>query len=121
MKYVIPILIFLLVVSCKNQDDDTGSLNCTEIFVFGLTVQVRDINTGGIILDNISVTATDGSYSEELAFSFDNFFGAGERPGNYTLTVEADGYLTLVTPVIQVDADECHVITELVEIQLKPL
>ena len=121
MKYFIPILVFLLLVSCKNKDDDTEPINCTEIFVFGLTVQVRDINTGDFILNNIIVTATDGSYAEELAFSSDRFFGAGERPGDYTLTVVADGYMTLVTPVIQVDADECHVITELVDIHLKPL
>lgn len=120
MKYVSLILVCLLLFSCKNKDDDTEPLNCTDIFVFGLTVQVRDIDTGGIILNNISVTATDGSYVEELVFSFDTFIGAGERPGNYTLTVEADGYLTLVTPAIQVDADECHVITELVEIHLEP-
>jgi len=121
MKFVIPILVFLLLVSCKNKDDDTEPINCTDIFIFGLTVQVRDINTGGIILNNISVTATDGSYSEELAFSFDSFFGAGERPGDYTLTVEADGYLTLITPVIVVGADECHVINESVDLVLEPL
>jgi len=121
MKHVSFLLICLLFISCKSNDDDTDPLNCTDILVFGLTVQVRDIDTGGIILNNISVTAVDGSYVEELTFSFDSFIGAGERPGNYTLTVEADGYLTLVTPVIQVDADECHVIGEFVELQLEPL
>lgn len=121
MKYVIPILVFLLLVSCKNKDDDTDSINCTEIFIFGLTVQVRNINTGDIILNNISVTAVDGSYSEELAFSIDRFFGAGERPGEYTLTVEADGYRTLITPVIEVSADECHVINESIDLVLDPL
>ena len=121
MKYVSLILVCLLLFSCKNKDDDTGPTDCTDIFVFGLTVQVRDANTGGIILNNISVTARDGSYVEELVFSFDSFIGAGERPGNYTLTVEADGYVTLVTPVIQVEADECHVINQLVELVLEPV
>lgn len=121
MKYISLILVGLLLFSCKNKDDDTEPLNCTDIFVFGLSVQVRDINTGEIILNNISVTAVDGSYEEELVFSFDTFIGAGERPGNYTLTVEADGYLTLITPTIQVDADECHVIPEIVELVLEPL
>jgi len=121
MKYFIPILVFLLLVSCKNKDDDTEPINCTEIFVFGLTVQVRDINTGDFILNNIIVTATDGSYAEELAFSNDRFFGAGERPGDYTLTVVADGYMTLITPVIEVSADECHVINESIDLVLDPL
>ena len=121
MKHLSIILVCLLLFSCKNKDDDTEPIDCTDIFVFGLTVQVRDITTGGIILNNISVTATDGSYVEELVFTFDTFTGAGERPGNYILTIEADGYVTRVTSEIQVDADECHVIPKFVEIQLQPL
>jgi len=108
-------------LGCKSTDDGNEPINCTEEFVFGLTVQVRDIDTGGIIVNNISVTATDGNYSEELVFNFDRFIGAGERAGEYTLTVEADGYLTLVSPVITVGADECHVIGQFVELNLVSL
>ncbi|MEM7085710.1 MAG: carboxypeptidase-like regulatory domain-containing protein [Bacteroidota bacterium] len=121
MKYVSFILVGLLLFSCKNNDDDTEPINCTTEFVYGLTVQVRDANTGGIIVSDITVTARDEPYEEELVFLFDTFIGAGERAGNYTLTVQADGYLTLITPVIEVGANECHVIGQFVELELQPL
>ncbi|MEL6812197.1 MAG: hypothetical protein AAFP76_12775 [Bacteroidota bacterium] len=123
MKFwALMILSCLTLISCKSDDDVTDDqVICTTEFVFGLLVQVRDANTGGIVLNDITVTATDGDYSEELTFSFDTFFGAGERPGNYTITVEAEGYLTLISNVIEVGADECHVITERVELEIEPL
>lgn len=119
MKYLIPIFLILLFSSCKNDDNGNG-VNCTDIFVFGLNVQVRDATTGGIILNNITVTAIDGSYSEELDFIFDSFVGAGERPGDYILEVRAEGYPDFTSNPISVGADECHVITEDVEIELQP-
>lgn len=121
MKFLFSLFLCISLLGCKSADDGNEPINCTEQFVFGLTVQVRDIDTGGIILNNIVVTATDGNYSEELAFNFDRFIGAGEREGAYTLTVEADGYLTLISPVITVGADECHVIGQFVELNLERL
>lgn len=120
MKYLYICLILLASISCKTNDDDSATA-CTEEFVFGLNVQVRDAVTGGIILNNITVTAIDGTYSEELTFNFDTFIGAGERPGNYTIEVLADGYVDFTSNVITVGADECHVIPESVEIELQPV
>ncbi len=120
MKYFTYLLLIVTLFSCKNDDDNNG-IACTEEFVYGLSVQVRDAMTGGIILNNITVTARDGSYEEELTFNFDTFIGAGERPGNYILEVVADGYVDFISNVIMVDADECHVIPEFVEIELQPI
>ncbi|MEM7186302.1 MAG: carboxypeptidase-like regulatory domain-containing protein [Bacteroidota bacterium] len=120
MKNFTILLLLLSMISCKNDDDSSGRF-CTLEFVYGLSVQVRDVDTGGIILNNITVTAIDGSYEEELAFNFDTYIGAGERPGNYTLEVRADGYQDFTSEVIRVGADECHVIPEFVEITLEPL
>lgn len=50
----------------------------------------------------------------------DSFFGAGERPGNYVLIVTSDNYQTYVSETITVNAYECHVIPESIEIVLQP-
>lgn len=64
--------------------------------------------------------AEDGDYSEELAFTFDSYIGAGERVGNYTITVTGEGYTTTLAGPIEVLEDECHVITQNVAISLTP-
>jgi hypothetical protein len=100
-------------IACDTSDDPGDIItNCTEIFVFGLEIQVRDASTNNVILQNVNVIAVDGDYTEELVFNFDKFIGAGERAGNYVLTVSADGYQTQTTDPIAVGADECHVITQ---------
>lgn len=112
-------MLICTVLSCRN--DDNNPVFCTDEFVYGLSVQVRDANTNGIILNNIIVTAIDGAYMEELTFVFDTFVGAGERAGDYTIEVVAEGYEEFTSEVITVTADECHVIPEVIEIQLQPL
>jgi len=119
MKFLPFCLLLFVVVCCKN--DDGSQIACTEEFVFGLNVQVRDAVTGGIILNEITVTAIDGAYTEELSFNFDTFIGAGERPGDYTLEVIATGYVDFTSNVIRVEANDCHVIPESVEIELQPI
>ena len=86
---------------------------CTEEFVFGLVITVNDAATGAG-LNQVVITAREPSYSEVLAAttSAGVYQGAGERVGSYTLTVEKDGYQTVVTDVITVEANECHVITQ---------
>jgi len=119
MKFLIYTLLCFSLFSCNSSDDD-AQVVCTEEFVYGLSVQVRDATTNGIIVNNITVTAKEGSYTEELKFLFDTFLGAGERAGNYTLMVVADGYENFTSEVITVSEDECHVIGESVSIRLQP-
>jgi len=49
-----------------------------------------------------------------------SFTGAGERAGTYTLTVVSPNYQTFTSEPITVLADQCHVITEEIEIILQP-
>lgn len=113
MKKLALLFVLTIFLAC-NTSDDPGDVftNCTEEFVFGLVIEVNDANTGNIILQNVTVTAADGDYTEGLVFNFDRFIGAGERAGTYILTIEAEGYQTLVTDPIVVGEDECHVIPE---------
>ena len=121
MKYYLLFTVLFLFVNCSNNDDNSqGSITCTEVFVSGINVQVIDASTGTIIPQGITVTIKDGDYTEVLAFSFDTFFGAGERPGNYIITAMGNGYISKTIGPIEVTEDECHVIPVQLEISLTP-
>lgn len=109
-------------VACFCSDSPDDIQFCTEEFVYGLNVIVKDASTNTIIVDDITIIAIDGSYQEELMVfeGSSNFVGAGEREGNYILEVTSNHYQTYISPEIQVDADDCHVIPEVVEINLLP-
>lgn len=118
MRHLFYLLLLITLTACQQKQDDT--INCTEIFVSGINVQVRDVSTNNLITEGITVLIEDGDYSEELASVSGSFFGAGERPGNYTITVSGEGYITEVVGPIEVLADECHVIPQSLEISLTP-
>ena len=118
MKYFLTFLLFCSLLSCKN--DDNSNINCTEQFVFGLTITVFDASTQELIGDTATVIATDGNYSEELMFFSESFAGAGERAGNYIVTVSAEGYETYTSETIIILEDECHVINQSFQIYLTP-
>ena len=109
-----------LLFACPQKDDGNA---CTEEFVYGLSISVKNGVTGVFITENITVIATDGNYSEELMSfpEYTNFVGAGERPGSYTIHIVAEGYKNFTSEEIQVMEDECHVIPEARTFQLQPL
>ena len=115
------ILIFCsctLFLACPQKDD---GVYCTEEFVYGLSITVTV--SGEYVTEGITVTATDGTYSEEL-MSFPegtNFVGAGERPGTYVINITSEIYQEFNSELIQVDADACHVIPEVRTFELQPL
>lgn len=98
-----------------------GDRACTLEFRYGVNSSVTDARTGAAIT-NARLTLTEGTYSEEMTrFPANNdYVGAGERAGTYTLTAEASGYVTKVIPGIVVTADECHVTGVRVDVQLEP-
>ena len=113
---------FILCAGCFCSDDDEVSVICTTQFVYGLQVAVTNASTNSEITDGIVVMATDDDYSEELVNhpNSDSFVGAGERPGNYIISVTGDQYESFITEVISVEMDDegCHVIPEIVNISL---
>lgn len=122
MKYV-ALFFCLFILSCSSDDDaaDEGFI-CTEEFVYGLQVTVNDASTGSGLAD-VVITAREPGYSEILQATgtVGVYVGAGEREGSYTLTVEREGYQTVVTDVITVTSDECHVIPQTRTFTLAPL
>jgi predicted nucleic acid-binding Zn-ribbon protein len=114
------LLALFLFTQC-NEDKDP--IFCTEEFVYGLNITVKDANTSSFITENITIIVRDGEYEEQL-MTFegnDNFLGAGERPGSYVLEITAEGYDSYTSEIIQVESDECHVIPEVLEILLLPI
>ena len=84
---------------------------CTASIDPGLTVRVTDARTGEGVM-GATVTATDGDYVEVLdppGSSSGSHVGAYERPGTYTLTIEAQGYVSQTIEDVVVERGVCHV------------
>lgn len=114
------LLLFLALLPFAACSDDDNTEPCTQVYTPGLKVTVKDGGTA--VTDGITVIAVDGDYVEELTTgaNMDYFQGAFEREGTYTVTVTGDGYQPYVAEPITVDADECHVITEEITVNLQP-
>lgn len=118
MKKLTLFLLFIVSMSCNNSDDDI--ILCTEVYVYGLSITVLDATNQQLIGDAATVIATDGNYIEELMFFSESFAGAGERAGNYIVTVSAEGYETYTSQTITLLENECHVIPQSFTISLTP-
>jgi hypothetical protein len=109
---------FLMMSSCSDDDDQ---IICTTEFVDGLRVTVLDQSNGQPLVGGVTVTATDGTYTESLQLveGTNNLFaGAGERAGMYTVTVAKSGYQTFTSSPIAVTRDVCHVLTQSLTVNL---
>jgi len=121
MKKIIFLLVFAPLLMATSCDDDNDQIVCTQEVKAGLAVTVSLGSMSSIIAEGVTITATDGSYTEALSVLNEvdrMFFGAWERPGTYILTVSKEGYQTYTSAPITVTADQCHVITELVHVAL---
>ena len=124
MKKLILLSFVFMLLSCNSDDDNSYSINCTEIFVFGLKVTVKNAVTNAIVTEGLTVTADDGSYEEQLIRTENSnyFIGAGEREGTYVIEVISSTYQTFTSNniVVGMTDDSCHVITEELEFVLQP-
>lgn len=123
MKNLFAILLLLICFSCSSDDSINGDrVICTTELVAGIKITVNG-PTDQFSVEGVVVKVQDGDYIETLESFGDtnDFFGAYERKGSYTITVTKQGFQTYtsVNPVI-VEADLCHVITESREITLIP-
>ncbi|GAB4159573.1 MAG: hypothetical protein Tsb0033_14330 [Winogradskyella sp.] len=123
MKKTFLFFITCFLLSC-NSDDDSQQQFCTEEYVYGLSITVKDAVDNTIITEGLTVTASDGLYEEQLMRieNSNNFFGAGEREGTYIIEVISNDYQSFTSNPIAVGRteDDCHVITEILEFQLIP-
>jgi len=121
MKKIL-LFVSILAISCNSDDNNDSTRTCTEEFVYGLNVNVKDAETDAVLQEGVLVKAVEGTYSEtlETVESIPTFIGAGERPGSYVVTVSKEGYQTYTSPIVKVLADECHVLTETLNVELQP-
>lgn len=120
-KIILFAMMLSLSVACSG-DDDNNDVICTEEARAGLNVTVKDAETAQVLGEGVTVVAADGAYTETLQYldAPAQFVGAWERAGTYTLTVTAEGYETFTSQPIAVGEDECHVISEIITVQLQP-
>ncbi|MDY2586075.1 hypothetical protein [Winogradskyella aquimaris] len=122
MKKFILFLIVITLLACNS--DDSNPQYCTEEYVYGLSITLRDAVDNTIVTDGLTVKASDGFYEEELMRieNSNNFFGAGEREGTYIIEITSTNYQDFTSDPILVTRtdDDCHVITEIIEFQLTP-
>jgi hypothetical protein len=112
MKKLLVLFTMLSLAACSD-DDNNNTVACTEVYTPGLNITVR--NGNNTLTEGITVTATDGTYIEELVLvpsENASYNGAYERAGTYVITVTGEGYVPYTSEPIAVDADECHVITQ---------
>lgn len=122
MKPLSIFLVLFLLFSCSSDDSGEAIQTCTTVFVYGLEITVTDATTSQPVTSGITVTATDGAYSEELELSNTTWIGAGERPGTYAISVTSQQYTpaTLTAVAVRMTSDDCHVVTEQREIFVSP-
>ncbi|MEM7413933.1 MAG: carboxypeptidase-like regulatory domain-containing protein [Gemmatimonadota bacterium] len=95
---------------------------CTDIFVYGLNVDVVDAATSAPLAEGATLTVIEGTYVETVTASWDgrSMAAAGERPGTYSVRVERVGYRSWERSDVQISSDECHVIPRSLEARLVP-
>ena len=120
MKKIILLLFcapLLLATTC----DDDETIFCTTEAVAALNVTVRLGDSTIPTSEGVTVVATDGDYTETLQVvdaTNPVFIGAFERQGNYIVTVSKEGYQTYTSEMTIITRDECHVIPELINVNL---
>ena len=108
----------LLTGACKSP-----LMACNLNLVYGLVIVVTDSSSGAPLggVETI-VEVRDGAYVDTLPpFGPNEYSGAGERPGTYSVTVQRSGYRVWRRDGIRVREDECHVIPVRVNARLQTL
>ena len=111
----------LLAVGCG--ETPPPGVACPAIAAAGLDVAVVDDRNGQPLCD-ATVTAREGSYSEQLTALSCRYVGAIERPGTYLLSAERSGYRAATRAGVSVvmGGGTCpHVVQTTVELRLSPL
>ena len=121
MKKLFLFFLFSTVFFISSCEDNDDQIFCTDQFVYGLNVIVLDASSGNPIFQDIEVKAVDGMYQEilQLVPGLEYaFVGAGERAGNYVVTITKAGYQTYTSAPIVLTRDECHVIPQSLTVNL---
>ncbi|WP_103864939.1 hypothetical protein [Aquimarina sp. I32.4] len=113
-------ILLIIGASCGNDDDTENPVLCTEEARLGLEIVIKDVESGAVLTEGITVMASDGQYSETLenVKGTNLFIGAYERKGTYVISISKTGYISIVSDPVIVTEDICHVITKNLEFVL---
>jgi hypothetical protein len=106
MKWILRVLLVALVLAANG-----CAQGCDAILKTGILVTIVDGATGQPIVEEVTVIATEGSYSQTVMAVQGVAALAHERPGTYRVEVQAAGYQPWVMPSVGVTRDGCHVET----------
>lgn len=111
-----------LLSACASRGGQDDGIVCTLEARSSFAVTVVDAVTGENLAPDATVRVTDGSFSQMLEAMAGTgvYGGVYERPGTYTVVVSHPGYQQWQRAGVEVESDECHVITEQVEARLTP-
>ncbi len=94
--------------------EPTIAPSCTMNSIPGIRLFIVD-SIDGPFRGPVNTTLRDGPFSETIAFpatyGLDHRFLAYERPGTYSITLEAPGYKPWRRDNVVVTGDRCHVKT----------
>ena len=114
-------------IGCSNPFD--GGWVCTDQFVPGIVVEIRDAGTGIPVAEEARGAVREGTYVDSLRPGFSaasdpslllSRFAAGERAGTYSVEIQRSGYQTWTANNVVVVSDRCHVITQRLRADLIP-
>jgi hypothetical protein len=92
--------------------EPTVAPSCTMNEVAGIVLFIVD-STDGPFRGPVATTLRDGAFSQTIAFpatyGLDHRYLAYERPGTYSITLEAPGYKTWRRDNVVVTSERCHV------------
>ncbi len=115
------LITLLIAVGCST-GSSTEPTACTKEYVYGLHAQIKDARSDSAIAQGTILTLQEGSYQEVVTESWGGLmmFGAGERPGEYTVTAERLGYDEWTMSGVEILSDGCHVIPVSLRVQMAP-
>ena len=124
MNKVFPIVFCSLLFGCNEKEEteeteDSGLIACTSEIVSSVYVTIYDEN--GEVIENAAPTYSvdggpEGSCEED---SIGGHHCGEEQAGTVTIHVSVEGYEDAEQSVV-VESNECHVITEEMDIRLVP-
>jgi len=115
------LITLLISVGCSS-GSSTEPAACTKEYVYGLHAQITDARNDSAIAQGTILTLQERSYQEVVTESWDGLMmlGAGERPGEYSVTAERLGYDRWTMSGVEIVSDGCHVIPVSLRVQMAP-
>lgn len=124
MKSLIIPLTALFAGACSSTPTSAGPthppVDCTANAVPGIIATTVDLSTGDTVRTRGTLRLQDGAYSENAVAAPPLYYGAYERPGTYTVTLQVSGYRDWTATGVVITSDRCHVQTVKLSAKLIP-